>query len=322
MKNMFKLFIAVFVTGFLVGCGGGGNNEGGNEDNGGSGNSNTNTGSGYDQSAEDYTGTTYSNSIGISFIRVPAGVFKMGADSGDALSQIGEFPNEKQHQVNITKAYYLGKYEISAKEWESITGKDLFPGISAGRIPVAKITFSEIQEFIDKLNEKENRTLPDRPKYRLPTEAEWEYAARLNEDGEPTLTAWSFGNNPDELANYATYNKTGSIVASGGTKNATGLGFYDIYGHLFEYVSDWYDNDYGLTAEELADIIVDPKGPISGAERIVRGGSYLSKDLTPNEKENGWGNIRSAYRLAISDYNVRYTDIGFRLLLEIPDEAQ
>ncbi|MDR2342427.1 MAG: formylglycine-generating enzyme family protein [Campylobacteraceae bacterium] len=237
---------------------------------------------------------------------------------------IGTFVNEKQHQVNITKAYYLGKYEVSVKEWENITGKNLLPGIGTSRIPAATITFSEIQDFIDKLNKKENRTFPDRPKYRSPTEAEWEYAARLDEDGNSTLTAWSFGNDFNELANYATYNKEGNItlIASGGTKNATGLGFYDIYGHLFEYVSDWYDDDYGLTNEELADITVDPKGPSNGIKRIVRGGSYLSKDSAPSKQNNGWASMRSAYRSGVEQYNEKYNNVGFRLLLEIPDNAQ
>ncbi|MDR3178107.1 MAG: formylglycine-generating enzyme family protein [Campylobacteraceae bacterium] len=316
MKNILKLLMAVLFLGFLVGCGGGG---------GGSSEPNNPPagGNGYDQSKEDYSGATYNNSIGMPFIRVPAGVFQMGADPVyDALSPIGTISDETPHQVNITKAYYLGTYEVGAEEWENITGEDLFPSISAKRIPASKITFSEIESFIDKLNKKENRTSADRPKYRLPTEAEWEYAARLDENGNATTTAWSFGNDPDELIKYATYNiTTGHITKSGGTKNSTGLGFYDIYGHLYEYVSDWYDANYGLTAEQLAGITVDPKGPNSG-NHMARGGGYDVEASTPAAGNNGWAHIRSATRFSVKNANIKDPKIGFRLLLEIPDSAQ
>jgi formylglycine-generating enzyme required for sulfatase activity len=129
------------------------------------------------------------------------------------------------------------------------------------------------------------------------------------------LTAWSFGNDPDKLANYAIYNETETIIVSGGSKQATGLGFYDIYGNLYEYVSDWYHQDYGLATDELAGTTVNPKGPNSGTQRIVRGGTYY-------QTKNGWGDIRSASRASKSNYDTGNIYIGFRLLLEIPNEAR
>jgi formylglycine-generating enzyme required for sulfatase activity len=307
------------VSAFLVGCGssGGGSLSEGNK-------TDDNKTPVYDPSSENYSGKTYTNSIGAEFIRVPAGTFQMGADPvNDALAFIGSYDNEKPHNVTITKAYYFGKYVVSSREWANITGENLLGELSTiNRFSASKVSLAQIQNFITQLNVRELRGAADRPKYRLPTEAEWEYAARLDANGIPTTTAWSFGNDLADLSTYAVYNETGTSVSTSGRKSPTGLGFYDIYGYLQEYTSDLYDEKYGLSDAQLAGITTDPTGPTSSTDgTILRGGSRTSTALTPDGTEPGWAETRSAYRFVISDTK-GYSDVGFRLVLEIPDSAQ
>ncbi|MDR1976707.1 MAG: formylglycine-generating enzyme family protein [Campylobacteraceae bacterium] len=297
MKHIVKLLTAVLVLEFLVGCGGGG---GGSSNPGGGG---PNNGSDYNISQENYT-LTYENSIGTAFIKVNNGTFLMGVDSSDGWTA----PDEMQHAVNITKPFYLGVYEVTKGEWKAIMGanSDPYPAFNNDKYPVTNIKYAQIQEFIDKLNAKEKRTTPDRPKYRLPTEAEWEYVAR--EEGAK-LTAWSFGNDIAKLEQYAQYNKTGTLVfARVGQKDPNSLGFYDIYGNAYEFVSDFYDVNYGLNSAQLASVTDDPQGPVSGTKKVARGGSIT----TANPAD-----LRSARRVDL-DIGDSYPNLGFRLALDAP----
>src|SRR5215510_10432312 len=131
---------------------------------------------------------TLTNSIGMEFALIPAGTFTMGSDTGD--------PDERPvHQVTISKAFYMGKYEVTQGQWQTVMGTNpsALPG-DANR-PVDQVSWNEAQTFISKLNAMEGVQL-----YRLPTEAEWEYAARAG-----STTIFSFGNDPKNLGEYAWY---------------------------------------------------------------------------------------------------------------------
>ena len=157
------------------------------------------------------------------------------------------------------------------------------------------VSWDDAVTYCKKLSEKEGRT------YRLPTEAEWEYACRAG-----TQTAWSFGNDKKELGDYTWYDKN---TANMDEKYAhqveltkpTAIGLYDVHGNMYEWCHDYYEEDYYKNSPEQ-----DPRGPASGFFRILRGGS--------------WGNYSRYTRSAFRDWDVadnRYYDRGFRLVREL-----
>jgi formylglycine-generating enzyme required for sulfatase activity len=242
---------------------------------------------------------TFTNSIGMEFVLIPAGTFMMGSDN--SFSKITTDEEKPAHQVTISKPFYLGKYEVTQEQWYAVMGNN--PSRFQGRTnPVEQVTWEDVQVFIQKLNQKEVDN-----KYRLPMEAEWEYAARV---GSKTLYFW--GDNPDGLDVYVHYNKdtlAQELFRSGSYKPVDGRsqpvggkkpnpwGLYDIYGNVWEWVTDWY-GDY------QAEVVTDPTGPATGSRRINRGCSWL--DITPAET------CRSAVRSSDWPDNPSFY-IGFRL---------
>ena len=183
--------------------------------------------------------------IKLDLVLIPAGKFVMGSPE-----------NEKQHEVTLTKSYYMGKYEVTQEQWEAVMGDNPSSKNIGAKLPVTDVSWEDCQEFIKKLNAKTDGG------YRLPTEAEWEYACRAG-----TTTAFSFG---DEItphdANYAD-SWIGKPVAVGSYRpNAFGL--YDMHGNVFEWCEDWY-GDYPEGA------VTDPKGLATGERRVLRGGSFV-----------------------------------------------
>jgi formylglycine-generating enzyme required for sulfatase activity/predicted DNA-binding WGR domain protein len=180
-------------------------------------------------------------------VLIPAGKFVMG-------SEMGHFENETQHEVTLTKSYYMGKYAVTQEQWKAVMGKN--PSDTKGaKLPVTDVSWNDCKKFVKKLNGI------TKGKYRLPTEAEWEYACRAG-----TSTAYSFG---DEItpkdANYDD-SKLGKPVEVGSYKpNAFGL--CDMHGNVWEWCEDWY-GDYPKGA------VIDPKGPAKGEYRVLRGGSF------------------------------------------------
>lgn len=168
-------------------------------------------------------GKTFTNSIGMEFILIPAGSFQMGEES-------------EAHNVKIEKEFYLGKYEVTQKQYQAIMGNN--PSYFKGENrPVEKVSWNDAQEFIKKLNEKDGGT----KKYRLPTEAEWEYAAKAG-----SSIKWSFGDDKNELENYAWYNKnSGNETHEVGQKKPNGFGLFDMHGNVWE----WTCSDYGNYSE-------------------------------------------------------------------------
>ena len=223
----------------------------------------------------------YTSPSGIEFILCPAGTFMMGSESG--------LDWEKPaHQVTITRPYYIAKYPVTQAQWKAVMGSE--PSKFLGKdYPVEMVSWDGAQAFIKKLNETEGTTL-----YRLPTSAEWEYAARAG-----TETEYFWGDDAGMLGEYAWYwDNSGAITHSVGKKKANPWGVHDIYGNVWEWVEDWHG---AYTAEART----DPRGPETGSERVTRGAGYTSFakffrsasrfHLAPGSKANNVG-----FRLARS----------------------
>jgi formylglycine-generating enzyme required for sulfatase activity len=184
----------------------------------------------------------------LGMVLIPAGKFLMGSPA----SEMGRHPGETQHEVTITKPYYMGKYEVTQEQWERVQGNN--PSrIKGAKFPVTNVSWHDCQEFIKKLNEK---TKGD---YRLPTEAEWEYACRAG-----TSTPYSFGESlPKSDANYGALEANTEVV---GSYKPNAFGLFDMHGNVWEWCQDWYGYYPALA-------VTDPEGPASGTGRVFRGGS-------------------------------------------------
>ena len=180
--------------------------------------------------------------INLDLVLIPAGKFKMGDPGAD-------------HEVTLTKPFYMGKYEVTQEQWEGAMGNNPSSKTKVAKLPVTDVSWNDCQDFIKKLNAKTNGG------YRLPTEAEWEYSCRAG-----TSTAYSFGNNLTKAdANYDD-SKIGKPVAVGSYKpNAFGL--YDMHGNVWEWCEDWH-SEYPTGA------VTDTAGPLTGNGRVLRGGSF------------------------------------------------
>ncbi|MDR2301742.1 MAG: formylglycine-generating enzyme family protein [Deltaproteobacteria bacterium] len=199
---------------------------------------------------------TYTNSIGMEFILITSGSFTMGADKNFEDAGDDETP---QHRVTISKPFYLGKYEVTQAQWTAVMGNN--PSNFKGRSnPVEQVSWHDAQEFIKRLNAKEGHN-----RYRLPTEAKWEYAARAGSTG-----AYSFGDDADDLGRYAWYEgNSGQKPHPVGQKEPNAWGLYDMPGNVWKWVRDWYGERYYSNSPGS-----DPTGPSSGSGRVTRGGAW------------------------------------------------
>ncbi len=219
------------------------------------------------------------NSIGMKFALIPAGEFMMGSKEFDWAKPV--------HKVTISKPFYLGVYPVTQREWKEVMGNN--PSYFKGdNLPGEQISWYDVQEFIKKLNEKENTN-----KYSLPSEAEWEYAARAG-----TTTTYSFGDDESALGDYAWYAENSSSKTHDvGQKKSNPWGLYDMHGNVWEWVQDMYHYSY-------YDVPTDGSAwEKDGSYRVVRGGSW-NYDA---------GHCRSAYRDSL-DPGGRSRGLGFRLL--------
>ncbi|MEY4134087.1 MAG: hypothetical protein RL386_437, partial [Bacteroidota bacterium] len=200
-------------------------------------------------------------------VLVRGGTFTMGCtgeQGGDCYSD-----EKPSHQVTVSD-YYIGKYEVTQKEWRAVTGSNPSYFENCDNCPVEVVSWADIQQFLTKLNAKTGKV------YRLPTEAEWEYAAR---GGSSSLGyKYSGSNNLDEVAWHE--GNSGNKTHPVGQKKSNELGLYDMSGNVWEWCADWYGS-YSSGAQ------TNPKGPSSGTYRVLRGGSW----------GNNAGSCRSAYRL-------------------------
>ena len=198
--------------------------------------------------------TSYVNSIGMVFQRIPAGTFMMGSEAG----QEDERP---PHEVTIAHDFFLGIHEVTQAQWRTVMGDNPSFYTDDDRLPVERVSWFDAVAFIQRLNEREGTTL-----YRLPTEAEWEYAARAGSEA-----AFSFGDEAGKLPEYAwTRANAEGRTHRVGQKRANDFGLYDMSGNVWEWVLDWYAADYYARSPA-----VDPPGMPDGTHRVIRGGSSL-----------------------------------------------
>ena len=232
------------------------------------------------------TVTVENNGMNVSFKMMPveAGTFTMGATDEQ------ENPDEDEkpaHLVTLTEDYYIGETEVTQELWEAVMGSN--PSSSKGKtLPVEQVAWVDCQQFINKLNELTGKT------FRLPTEAEWEYAARGGNKSKGYQ--YSGSNNIDAVAWYEE-NSRGGKFHPVKTKKANELGIYDMSGNVYEWCQDRFDR-YSSSSQ------TNPTGPAAGSERVFRGG--------------GWGSQTKYCRLSFRNYQSPGTirdDLGLRLVL-------
>ncbi len=231
---------------------------------------------------------TYTNSAGMEFVLIPNGEFMMGSPSGERGTDGDESP---VHKVTIGEPFYLGKYEVTQEQWQKVMGNNpsYFKGDS---LPVERVSWEEAQEFIKKLNEMEKSD-----KYRLPSEAEWEYACQAGNSAR-----YSFGYDVSSLGEYAWYDEnSGDKTQPVGQKNPNLWGLYDMHGNVWEWVQDgWHDSYYGAPSDGSA------RESESNSLKVRRGGSW----------EGSAGYCRTANR-GNSGSGYRSSGLGFRVLSEL-----
>ena len=213
--------------------------------------------------------------INLEMVLIPAGKFMMGSPA----SEKGRSDDETQHEVTLTKPFYMGKYEVTQEQWEGVMGNNPSSRTKGAKFPVTDVSWEDCQEFIKKLNAKTNGG------YRLPTEAEWEYACRAG-----TTTAYSFG---DSLTKVMQIFDRCNIRSVGSYKpNAFGL--YDMHGNVWEWCEDWY-GDYPAGA------VTDPKGPATGETVCCGAGLSRLESIARSSNRN------------CDSPSYRTRNVGFRL---------
>jgi len=235
------------------------------------------------------------NSIGMKLVLIPKGQFMMGSPE----SEKGRNENETQHEVTISKDYYLGVYEVTQAQYEKVIGKNpsRFQGAIVGNenadLPVDNVSWDDAVAFCKKLSD-----LPEEKKaglvYRLPTEAQWEYACRAG-----SKTAYSFDDEEGLLPEHGWFNRNSSNrTHTVGLLEPNAWGLYDMHGNVWEWCSDWHE-EYPKGA------VSDPSGPREGSGRVSRGG--------------GWGLVAAFCRSASRNwYDPSFRDNrdnGFRVAL-------
>lgn len=256
-------------------------------------------------------GKTIKNSIGMTFVYINPGTFMMGSSK----DELGRYDDEVQHSVTLTRGYYIQTTEVTQGQWKKVMGTSPSYFKNCGDdCPVENVSWGEALAFIDKLNTKEGHS-----KYRLPTEAEWEYACRAGSktaiySGKMTIKG---SNNSPELDSMGWYGGNSGVTYAGGLdssgwremqypnkmsgihpvarKKSNPWGLYDMIGNVWEWCADWKGNYPNGS-------VTDPKGPSKGSYRVLRGGSW----------DGGARGCRSACRSSYRpDGRGRY--LGFRL---------
>jgi formylglycine-generating enzyme len=241
----------------------------------------------------------FTNSIGMEFVRIPAGSFLMGSPADEPYRGKGEI----QHKVTISKPFYMQTTEVTIKQWQKVMGKPWYHIFMRpnkdGNLPVTRVCQYDIQKFLSKLNAMGEGT------YSLPTEAQWEYAARAG-----STTAYYWGNRIDcSRAMYANAeegpdNCAEAVERRGLPENSpapvksyapNAWGLYDMSGNVWEWCRDWF-GPYSAKAQ------IDPQGPDSGEMRVRRGGGWFSPKYSLRSANRAYGHPAS--RLSTTGFRV------------------
>ncbi|OHB75961.1 MAG: hypothetical protein A2Z25_15280 [Planctomycetes bacterium RBG_16_55_9] len=235
------------------------------------------------------------NSIGMKLVWISPGEFMMGSPPSEKYRDSSD-DEGPQHQVHISRGFWMGQTEVTQHQYETVMGTSPWSGRTyvqqSGGNPAVYVSWNDAVEFCKKLSTKEGKT------YRLPTEAEWEYACRAG-----TTTPYSFDESEFLLSDYAWIEANALSVGENyahpvGQKKSNAWGLFDMHGNVWEWCSDWY----GTYSQGSA---TDPQGPSSGSSRVLRGGSWFYDA----------GYCRSAYRDGNSPGD-RSSSFGFRVALD------
>ncbi len=235
----------------------------------------------------------FTNSIGMKFAPIPAGTFVMGSSEGeskakrskswlDFLAPVRKL-DKTQHKVTLSKPFYLQTTPVTQAQWKSVIGKNPSMLKKCGEdCPVESVSWEDAQEFLKRLNQMESSD-----NYRLPTEAEWEYACRAG-----TTTRYNWGDeepvcepgakNGARFDDNAKCNDKGPAPVMTYAPNRWGL--YDMHGNVWEWCQDWY-GDYATGH------VTDPKGPTSGKGRVLRGGSHGGDSWEIGAADRNWSPV-------------------------------
>ena len=220
------------------------------------------------------------------FVWIQPGTFVMGSPDSEPGHDSDEGP---QHEVTISRGFWLGKYEITQRQWESVMGTTPWSGQEFVRSnpnhPAVYVTWEDVQEFIRRLNGAAGESV-----YRLPSEAEWEYACRAG-----TMSWWSFGDDEGQLRDHAWYgaNVQRPRPHEVGTRAPNPWGLYDMHGSVAEWVHDWYDESYYRHSPSI-----DPLGPVTFRYRVRRGGSFHGKSQDTRSASRSIGSPDEGYNFA------------------------
>ena len=234
------------------------------------------------------------NAVGMRLVLIPPGEFTMGSPHADLYAEEGP-----RHRVKITRAFYMSAAEVTQERYKQVMARNPSYFVRGGAYPVEMVSWDDAQAFCRKLSAKDNKT------YRLPTEAEWEYACRAGSD-----TRFSFGDSDSGLDKFAWYRQNARIhTHAAGRKRSNTWGLYDMHGNVWEWCADWYAKDYYGRSPAS-----DPPGPaedqatpyMGQPHRVVRGGAW---DTPPF-------NCRSAHRMH-KPPQTRETGVGFRVVCEV-----
>jgi len=246
-------------------------------------------------------------------VLIPAGDFLMGGkfSAAEAIKRFGGNPNHYQselprHKVTISRPFYMGIYEVTQSQWESLMDSKPYDGKMATKTgpdyPASWVHSNEAMEYCGKLSKKIGKTVT------LPTEAQWEYACRAGSD-----TVFCYGDDPKKISDYGWWHgnmidndKGKTYTRKGGLKKPNAWGLYDMHGNAWEWCRDWYSKDFYASGEN-----VDPEYTKETKLRTARGGSWY----------NGSIHMRSAARNSWTGPNYRHYNYGFRVVVECDTSA-
>ena len=215
-------------------------------------------------------GSTFTDpTTGMAFVFVKGGCFMMGSNAGKR-------DEKPEHEVCVDD-FWMGKYEVTQKQWKKVTGRNPAQFKKGDSYPVEKVSWNDVQDYLRQLNAKRGKG------FGLPSEAEWEYAARSGGRQE----TYAGGENIDAVAWYT--NNSGQSTHPVGQKQPNGLGLYDMSGNVWEWCQDWSDKDYYANSPKY-----NPQGPSNGSSRVFRGGGWdlSAEGVLAVLRSGGWPGFR------------------------------